>query len=51
MLARWIKKCEDDSETANWIAANTKVITIGVTLACRRPLRDLGFLFVLPGVP
>lgn len=20
----WIKKCEDDSETANWINANTK---------------------------
>ena len=20
----WLKKCEDDSETANWINANTK---------------------------
>lgn len=24
MLAHWLKKCADDSETANWIAANTK---------------------------
>ena len=24
-LRRWIKKCDDDSETSNWIAANTKV--------------------------
>lgn len=24
MLNKWIKKCEDDSETSNWIAANTK---------------------------
>ena len=24
-LKRWIKKCDDDSETSNWIAANTKV--------------------------
>lgn len=23
-LRRWIKKCDDDSETSNWIAANTK---------------------------
>lgn len=23
-LKRWIKKCDDDSETYNWIAANTK---------------------------
>lgn len=23
-LRKWIKKCEDDSETSNWIAANTK---------------------------
>ncbi|KAL5003908.1 hypothetical protein ScPMuIL_017364 [Solemya velum] len=23
-LKRWIKKCDDDSETSNWIAANTK---------------------------
>ena len=23
-LRMWIKKCEDDSETANWISANTK---------------------------
>lgn len=23
ITARWIKKCEDDSETANWIEANT----------------------------
>lgn len=25
LLKRWIKKCDDDSETSNWIAANTKV--------------------------
>ena len=24
LLKRWKKKCDDDSETANWIAANTK---------------------------
>uniref|UniRef100_A0A1B6EDI8 RBR-type E3 ubiquitin transferase n=1 Tax=Clastoptera arizonana TaxID=38151 RepID=A0A1B6EDI8_9HEMI len=24
LLKRWIKKCDDDSETSNWIAANTK---------------------------
>ena len=24
MLKKWLKKCRDDSETANWIVANTK---------------------------
>jgi len=24
-LKKWIKKCDDDSETSNWIAANTRV--------------------------
>ncbi|OXA59206.1 E3 ubiquitin-protein ligase ariadne-1 [Folsomia candida] len=24
MIKKWIQKCEDDSETANWIEANTK---------------------------
>ncbi|CAG8571893.1 1791_t:CDS:2, partial [Racocetra fulgida] len=24
LVKRWIKKCEDDSETANWISAHTK---------------------------
>eukprot|EP00123_Amoebidium_parasiticum_P016904 comp23632_c1_seq1/m.40282 comp23632_c1_seq1/g.40282 ORF comp23632_c1_seq1/g.40282 comp23632_c1_seq1/m.40282 type:complete len:505 (-) comp23632_c1_seq1:315-1829(-) len=24
MLKKWLKKCADDSETANWISANTK---------------------------
>ena len=24
-LKKWIKKCNDDSETSNWISANTKV--------------------------
>ena len=24
-MRKWIKKCDDDSETSNWIAANTKV--------------------------
>eukprot|EP00049_Salpingoeca_infusionum_P018524 m.357619 g.357619 ORF g.357619 m.357619 type:complete len:528 (+) comp17887_c0_seq1:416-1999(+) len=24
MYAKWLKKCQDDSETANWIAANTQ---------------------------
>lgn len=24
LIARWLKKCSDDSETLNWIAANTK---------------------------
>lgn len=26
LLRKWIKKCDDDSETSNWIAANTKVV-------------------------
>ena len=24
LIKKWLKKCEDDSETANWISANTK---------------------------
>lgn len=24
LLKKWKKKCDDDSETSNWIAANTK---------------------------
>jgi ariadne-1 len=24
LVKRWLKKCKDDSETANWISANTK---------------------------
>ena len=24
VLKLWIKKCDDDSETSNWLAANTK---------------------------
>ncbi|KRY35967.1 protein ariadne-1 [Trichinella spiralis] len=24
MLAKWLKKCTDDNETSNWLAANTK---------------------------
>jgi ariadne-1 len=24
LVRKWVKKCEDDSETANWISANTK---------------------------
>ena len=24
-LQRWLKKCDDDSETSNWIHCNTKV--------------------------
>lgn len=24
LVRKWLKKCEDDSETANWISANTK---------------------------
>lgn len=27
-LKQWIKKCDDDSETSNWIAANTKVFLL-----------------------
>ena len=27
LVKLWKKKCEDDSETANWIAANTKECT------------------------
>lgn len=32
LLKKWIKKCDDDSETSNWIAANTKVKSIYVIL-------------------
>lgn len=31
-LRKWIKKCDDDSETSNWIAANTKVWILRVFL-------------------
>lgn len=24
LIKKWIKKCDDDSETSNWISANTK---------------------------
>ena len=27
MLKKWLKKCQDDSETANWIVTNTKECT------------------------
>ena len=27
LTTKWVKKCKDDSETANWIAANTKECT------------------------
>jgi len=27
VLKLWIKKCDDDSETSNWLAANTKANT------------------------
>jgi ariadne-1 len=27
IVKRWIKKCKDDSETSNWISANTKECT------------------------
>jgi hypothetical protein len=27
IVKRWLKKCADDSETANWISANTKECT------------------------
>jgi hypothetical protein len=32
LLRKWIKKCDDDSETSNWIAANTKVCKILIKL-------------------
>jgi len=28
VLKLWIKKCDDDSETSNWLAANTKATTL-----------------------
>lgn len=31
-LKKWIKKCNDDSETSNWISANTKVCFLVVTI-------------------
>ena len=33
-LRRWIKKCDDDSETSNWIAANTKVLIFIAICTC-----------------
>jgi ariadne-1 len=27
LVKKWLKKCQDDSETANWISANTKECT------------------------
>lgn len=32
LLRKWIKKCDDDSETSNWIAANTKVCKVQIKL-------------------
>ena len=33
LIKKWIKKCDDDSETSNWISANTKECpTCGATI-------------------
>eukprot|EP00041_Stephanoeca_diplocostata_P008491 m.125895 g.125895 ORF g.125895 m.125895 type:complete len:533 (-) comp17344_c0_seq2:239-1837(-) len=37
MLNIWLKKCEDDSETSNWIAANTKECP-----KCRSTIEKMG---------
>ena len=34
LLRKWLKKFDDDSETSNWIAANTKVILFKCAQAC-----------------
>ena len=31
-LRSWLKKCDDDSETSNWIHVNTKVRTSAIVL-------------------
>lgn len=40
-LKKWIKKCDDDSETSNWIAANTKVGVSVMFLVCQIHLGSL----------
>ena len=40
-LRKWIRKCDDDSETSNWIAANTKVRMHLQKLDAAAPSRDV----------
>lgn len=51
LLRKWIKKCDDDSETSNWIAANTKEcpkcnVTIEKDGGCNHMVSCLLFSFV-----
>ena len=32
-IKKWRKKCDDDSETSNWISANTKVLLLDAILS------------------
>lgn len=48
LLRKWIKKCDDDSETSNWIAANTKEcpkcnVTIEKDGGCNHMVSDIHF--------
>ena len=45
LLRSWIKKCDDDSETSNWIAANTKVVIIMFVN------QTWSYIFTILGVP
>ena len=40
VLRMWIKKCDDDSETSNWIAANTKAVLLLLLLVLLLLLSD-----------
>lgn len=50
LLKKWKKKCDDDSETSNWIAANTKEcpkcrITIEKDGGCNHMVWDFFLIF------
>jgi ariadne-1 len=52
LLRKWIKKCDDDSETSNWIAANTKEcpkcnVTIEKDGGCNHMASHLMIFFVV----
>jgi len=43
-LKEWIKKCDDDSETSNWLVANTKV---AILLCCIPAVFRSGSSFIM----
>lgn len=39
-MRNWLTKCQDDSETAHYIAVNTKDVNIGMALMCFQLVRQ-----------